>query len=145
MYCKLRCGCTERTEGDRVAEPVDSVVSSPGAYLALGLLYTVAALPAIVAPQAVCASDKLIQAQGPFAIDVEVTVTSILDLSLGNLCLKPHVPVLLDACLASDCMLVMLGVLCLAVCAKICQLWFSKTRCCCYAGCRLPVWVSTAA
>lgn len=43
----------ERTEQDRVAEPVDSAVSSPGAYLALGLLYTVAALPAIIAPQAV--------------------------------------------------------------------------------------------
>ncbi len=41
----------ERTENDRVAEPIDSAVSSPGAYLALGLLYTVAALPAIVAPQ----------------------------------------------------------------------------------------------
>ena len=43
----------ERTEQDRVAQPVDDAVSSPGAYLALGLLYTVAALPAIVAPQAV--------------------------------------------------------------------------------------------
>ena len=41
----------ERTENDRVAEPIDSAVSSPGAYLALGLLYTVAALPAIIAPQ----------------------------------------------------------------------------------------------
>ena len=45
--------CAERTEQDRVAQPVDDAVSSPGAYLALGLLYTVAALPAIVAPQAV--------------------------------------------------------------------------------------------
>lgn len=36
-----------------MAQPVDDAVSSPGAYLALGLLYTVAALPAIVAPQAV--------------------------------------------------------------------------------------------
>ena len=45
--------CTERTENDRVAEPIDSAVSSPAAYLALGLLYTVAALPALVAPQAV--------------------------------------------------------------------------------------------
>jgi len=44
---------TERTENDRVAEPIDSAVSSPGAYLALGLLYTIAALPAIVAPQIV--------------------------------------------------------------------------------------------
>ena len=42
-----------------MAEPVDSAVSSPGAYLALGLLYTVAALPAIVAPQAVCASELI--------------------------------------------------------------------------------------
>ncbi len=93
-----------------MAEPVDSAVSSPGAYLALGLLYTVAALPAIVAPQAVCAADKLILAQGPFAIDVEAIVTSSLDLSLRDICPKPHVPVLLDACSASDCMLVMLGV-----------------------------------
>ena len=65
VYLKPCCGCTERTEGDRVAEPVDSAVSSPGAYLALGLLYTVAALPAIVAPQAVRAAVKLIRHWDP--------------------------------------------------------------------------------
>ena len=54
-----------------MAEPIDSAVSSPGAYLALGLLYTVAALPAVVAPQAVCAADKLIQAQGPLLLTLQ--------------------------------------------------------------------------
>ena len=110
MYQTPCCGCTERTEGDRVAEPVDSAVSSPGAYLALGLLYTVAALPAIVAPQAVRAADTLTQAQGPFVTDIEVTATLFVDLSLTNILHKPHVPVLLDACSASDCVLVLMGV-----------------------------------
>ena len=64
-----------------MAEPVDSAVSSPGAYLALGLLYTVAALPAIVAPQAVCAADKLIQSQGPCVADIDVTIMSMSDLT----------------------------------------------------------------
>ncbi|KAK9824988.1 hypothetical protein WJX81_004426 [Elliptochloris bilobata] len=53
----------KRVEQDRVAEPIDSAVSSPGAYLALGLLYTIAAVPAIVAPQA--AADFLFGAAQP--------------------------------------------------------------------------------
>ena len=43
----------ERTAGDRVAEPVDSIISSPGAYGVLGALYTALAVPAALFPHSV--------------------------------------------------------------------------------------------
>ena len=48
--------CAERTDGDRVAEPVDSVVSSPGAYGALSAIYAALAVPAALFPHSVCVS-----------------------------------------------------------------------------------------
>jgi hypothetical protein len=51
--CQL---CAERTDGDRVAEPVDSVVSSPGAYGALSAIYAALAVPAALFPHSVCVS-----------------------------------------------------------------------------------------
>lgn len=45
---------TERTSGDSVAEPVDSIISSPGAYGVLGAIYTALAVPAALFPHSVC-------------------------------------------------------------------------------------------
>ena len=43
----------ERTDGDRVAEPVDSVISSPTAYGVLGAIYSALAVPAALFPHSV--------------------------------------------------------------------------------------------
>lgn len=45
--------CAERTDNDRVAEPVDNLVSSPNAYGALGLIYAALAVPAALFPHTV--------------------------------------------------------------------------------------------